>query len=453
MQVDMSKHFSVGQLIKFSLPSVAMMIFTSIYTIVDGLFVSNFVGKTALAAVNIVFPMIMVLATVGFMMGMGGSALVGRARGEGDEERACRTFSLLIYFSIAAGIVLTIVGFLIIEPFSAAFGATGQMLDDCVVYGRIILAVEMPYILQFAFQAFLITAGKPNLGLAFTLTAGCMNIVLDALLVAVFDMGLVGAAIATDASILVGGVGPLIYFFSNNSSFLRLGKTRVNWRTIGHACTNGSSEMVANIAMSVVTMVYNAQLMALIGENGVAAYSVIAYVAMIFNAMFVGYSMGTAPLMSFQYGASNRAEMRSLFSKGIKVIAVLGVAMLVASQLMASTLSQIFVGYDVELFELTRDAFSHYAIAFLLMGFSIYGSALFTSLSNGLVSAVISFVRTFVFEVGAILLLPMLFGPSAIWYSIVVAELCSVIMTAGFEIRLGRRYGFAGRELSSAAER
>ena len=445
MTVDMSRHFTTGALLKFTAPSIAMTVFASLYTIVDGVFVSNFAGKTALAAVNFIFPFIMILSSVGLMIGTGGSAIVAKTRGEGDDEGANRAFSMLVWFAVAVGVVLAVAGFLLTEPVAAALGAQGQMLADATLYGRMLFLSLPFFMLQYAFQSFFVTAGKPQLGFAVIVAAGVANIALDALFVGALGWGLAGAALATNIGEVIGGGLPLVYFLRRNTSFLRLRPARPEWRVIGKACANGSSEMVANVAMSLVGMLYNFQLLRYVGEDGVAAYGVIMYTGMVFGAIFMGYAMGSSPLMSFQYGARNHREMRSLLMKSLGLIAAGSVAMFVAGQVLAEPLSRIFVSYDAALLELTVHGYRVYALCFLLMGFSIYGSAFFTSLGNGLVSALISFLRTLVFETASVILLPLWLGVDGIWLSVTVAELASVAVTVTFMVALSGHYGYRKR--------
>lgn len=450
MPIDMSQHLTWPQLLKYVLPSIAMMTFTSVYGIVDGFFVSNFAGKTALAAVNFIMPVATILATVGFMIGTGGSALVSQARGEGDEQRARHHFSLLVYAAAAVGTVLAACGFALVPVLAEAMGAQGPMLADSVTYGRMMMLTLPFFVLQYVFQSFFVAAGKPQTGFFVILGAGVANIVLDAVLVGGLGWGLEGAALATNISQVIGGGVGLIYFARKNDSFLRLSRCTFEPRVLGRACLNGSSEMMSNVAASLVAVLYNLQLMRYLGEEGVAAYGVIMYVVMIFAAVFMGYAMGSAPLMSYQFGAGNTREMRSMLKRGLAFIGLSGVAMFVLAQLLARPIALMFVGYDEGLTELTVGAFRIYSFAFLLMGFSIYGSSFFTSLGNGTGSAAISFLRTLVFEVGAIILLPMLIGASGIWASINFAELASVAVTALLMVRLGKRYGYLG---SSRADR
>lgn len=442
MDIKLSESFTYKKLLRFTLPSIVMMIFTSIYGVVDGFFVSNFVGKTPFAAVNFIMPFLMILGAIGFMFGTGGSALVSKTMGEGNPEKANRIFSLLVYVSTACAVVIAIVGIALLRPLASLLGAEGEMLENCVRYGRIILIALPAYVLQFEFQSFFVTAEKPQLGLAFTVAAGVTNMVLDALLVAVFPLGLEGAAAATAISQAVGGLAPLIYFARPNKSLLRLTKTRLDGKILLKTCTNGSSELMSNISMSLVGMLYNVQLMKYAGEDGVAAYGVLMYVNMIFLAAFIGYSVGTAPVIGYHYGAQNHAELKSLLSKSVRIISVFAVCMFALAEVLARPLASIFVGYDAGLTELTVRAFSIFSFAFLFAGFSIFGSSFFTALNNGLISAAISFLRTLVFQIAAVLILPLILGIDGIWYSIVVAEVVSVIVTAIFIFTKRKKYGY-----------
>lgn len=439
--VDMSKHFTTADLLRYTAPSMVMMVFTSIYTIVDGFFVSNFAGKSAFAAVNLIMPFIMILSTVGFMVGSGGGALVAHQRGAGNEAKANSYFSLIIWFALVLGITCALIGFFAMEPVARLLGASDELLPTCVLYGRISMVSLPLFILQYAFQPLFSTAGKPTLGLVITVLSGCTNIVLDFVLVGWLNMGVAGAAWATVASEYVGGLLPLIYFLMPNSSFLRLGKAQIELRVIAKTCANGSSEMMTNIAMSVVAILYNWQLIKMLGEDGVAAYGVIMYVGMIFGAVLMGYAMGSAPLMSYQNGADNRVEKRSLLRHGLAIMGIGGVVACAAAQLLAPLVASVFTSYDANLMALTVHAFRLYSIAFCLMGFSTFGSSLFTSLGNGVVSAVISFARTLIFEAGAVMLLPMVLGADGIWLSVLVAEIASTTLVFACILGFGRFYG------------
>lgn len=440
--IKLSDHFTVGRLLRFTFPSIVMMIFTSIYGVVDGFFVSNFAGKTAFAAVNFIFPFLMILGTVGFMFGTGGSALVSCTLGARDEQRANRIFSLLIYVSIVLGIIIAALGIVFLRPAARLLGADGEMLENSVLYGRIILLALPAYILQMEFQSFFITAEKPQLGLWVTVASGVTNMVLDALLVGVIPLGLMGAALATALSQLVGGIIPLFYFFRPNTSLLRLGKTRIDGLALLRTCTNGSSELMSNVSMSLVSMLYNIQLLNYAGENGIAAYGTMMYVNMIFLAAFIGYSIGTAPVIGFHYGAQNHRELKGLLRKSLGIISVFSACMLFAGFLLAAPLSRLFVGYDPELMELTVNGFHIFALSFLFAGFAIFSSGFFTALNDGLTSALISFLRTLVFQIAAVLLLPLAWGISGIWWSIVAAEAMAVITASVFLIIKQKKYHY-----------
>ncbi|MCH5163876.1 MAG: MATE family efflux transporter [Clostridiales bacterium] len=440
--IQLSDHFTYKKLLRFTLPSIVMMIFTSVYGVVDGFFVSNFAGKTPFAAVNFIMPFLMILGSAGFMIGAGGSALISKTLGEGDNEKAKRVFSLLVYVTLIGGVIIAVLGIIFIRPIGALLGAQGSMLDDCVVYGRIILIALPFFMLQNEFQTFFVTAEKPQLGLIVTVIAGVTNMVLDALLVAVLKWGLVGAAVATAASQLVGGVVPLVYFFRKNSSLLKLGKTSFDGRALGKTCFNGMSELLSNISMSIVSMLYNMQLLKYIGEDGVAAYGVLMYVNFIFFAIFIGYSVGSAPIVGFNYGAKNYDELKNLRKKSFIIMGVLSVVLFGVAELLATPLAKLFVGYDAALTELTVRAFFICSFMFIFGGISVYGSSFFTALNNGVVSAIIAFMRTMVFQVAAVMLLPLIMGIDGIWLSIVVAEAMSMLITIIFVIALRKKYNY-----------
>ena len=441
-EIQLSDHFGYGRLIKFVIPSVMMMIFTSIYSIVDGFFVSNFVNKTAFAAVNLIMPLLMILGAVGFMIGTGGTAIVAKTMGMGDKVLANRYFSFLTYFTIISGVILAVLGIAFARPVAHLLGAEGEILDYCVLYARLVLLGLPFFMLQNVFQSFFITAEKPKLGLWVIVAAGVTNMVLDALLVAVFQLGLAGAALATAISQLVGGVIPLIYFGRKNTSTLKLGKTEFYGKTLLHTCTNGSSELMSNISASVVTIFYNAQLMRFAGEDGIAAYGAIMYVSFIFAAIFIGFVMGSSPIVSFHYGAGNTDELKSLFKKSLAIVSVTSVIMTVSSLLLASPLSELFVGYDRGLYELTVHGFLIFSFVFLTMGINIFGSAFFTALNNGVISAIIAFLRTLVFQIASVLILPEFFELDGVWFSIIVADVLSFVVTACFLVAKRKKYNY-----------
>lgn len=443
MRIQLSDHFTYNKLLRFVFPSITMMVFTSIYSVVDGLFVSNFAGKTAFAAVNLIMPVLMGMGTVGFLIGTGGSAVVAKTLGEGKREKANAYFSMLIYVTIAIGAILTVISFIFIRPISELLGASGQMLDYCVLYGRILISFQTAFMLQCAFQNFMVVAEKPKFGLLITVGSGLTNIVLDALFVAVFKWGIAGAAAATVISQVVGAVVPIIYFSRKNNSLLRITKPIFDFKILLKVCTNGSSELMTNLSASLVNILYNFQLMKIAGENGVAAYGVIMYVNFIFSAVYFGYAIGSAPVVSFNYGAANSKELKNLFKKSLFITGLFGFLMVTFSQLSASPLAKWFVGYDAELFELTAHGFKVYAISFLISGFNVFSSAFFTALNNGAVSAAIAFMRTLVFQLIAILVLPVLFGIDGVWFAIVAAELSALIVSIIFFIAKRKKYKYA----------
>lgn len=443
-QIQLSDHFTYGRLIRFTIPSIGMMVFASIYSVVDGFFVSNFAGKTPFAAINLIYPFLMILSTVGLMFGTGGSAIVAKTFGEGDQEKANKYFSLFVYLVFVLGVVFAVLGIVFIRPIAQLLGADGEMLENAVLYARIILCALPFNVLQLLFQSFFVTAEKPQLGLAVTVSSGVTNMVLDAVLVILLpqEYKLAGAAIATAMSQVVGGVVPLFYFGRKNSSILRLGKTALDGAAIVKAAVNGSSEFMSNISMSLVGMLYNLQLLAYAGENGVAAYGVMMYVSMIFAAAFMGYTIGTAPITGYHYGAGNHKELKSLLRKSLCMIGIFAIVMVVCAEILADPLARIFVGYDAELMELTVWGFRIFSLSFCFMGYAIFASGFFTALSDGVTSAVISFLRTLLFQVAAVLILPAVFGIDGIWFSIVVAEFMAVVLGGIFLILKRNRYHY-----------
>ena len=440
--IRLSDHFTYGKLLCFTLPSMVMMVFTSIYGVVDGLFVSNFVGKTAFASVNLVMPFVMILGGMGFMIGTGGTALVSKILGEGDPENANRTFSMMVLFTLALGAVLSGIGIAFMGPVARFLGATDAMMADCVLYGRIVTGFTFAFMLQNVFQSFFIAAEKPKLGLKVTVAAGVTNMVLDALFIAVFKWGVAGAALATGLSQCVGGVLPLVYFLQPNTSLLRLSPTRLRIRPILAACGNGSSELMSNISSSLVSMLYNFQLMRLAGEDGVSAYGVLMYVQFIFISLFVGYSIGCAPVVGYHYGAQNHGELKNLLGKSVLLMGGGGVVLTALAMALAQPMAHLFVGYDTGLFALTVHAFRLFAWSFLLAGFNIFTSGFFTALNNGAVSAVISFLRTLVFQSASVLILPVFFGVDGIWWAITVAEVFAFLISGMFLLLKRNKYHY-----------
>ena len=430
--IQLSDHFTCGKLLRFVLPSIVMMLFTSIYGVVDGLFVSNFAGKTPFAAINLIMPFIMVLGGIGFMIGTGGTALVSKVMGEGEAEKANRYFSMMILFTAIVGAILTVFGLVFMRPVALFLGATEEMLPDCVLYGRIVIGFTGAFMLQNVFQSFLIAAEKPKLGLLATVAAGVTNMALDALFIAGFHWGVAGAAIATGLSQCVGGLFPLIYFLRPNTSKLRLVRTKLEPRVLAGACANGSSELMSNISSSIVSIIYNFQLLKFLGEDGVSAYGVLMYVQFIFVAIFIGYSIGCAPIVGFHYGAQNHDELKNLLRISVRLMIGAGAALTALAFALASPLAKIFVGYDEGLYTLTCHAFRLFAFAFLFAGFNIFASSFFTALGNGLISAAISFLRTLVFQTSSVLLLPAILDVDGIWYAITVAEFFATVISLVF---------------------
>ncbi len=442
MKIKLSDHFTYSKLLRFVFPSIIMMVFTSIYGVVDGLFVSNFAGKTAFASINLVMPFVMILGGIGFMIGTGGTALVSKVLGEGKKEKANEIFTMMIIFTLLLGALLSVIG-VISMPWVAKFlGATEEMIADCVIYGRIVTGFTVAFMLQNVFQSFLIAAEKPKLGLLATVLAGITNMALDAIFIIVFKWGVAGAAIATGLSQCVGGIFPLIYFSRKNSSLLRLTKTKLEIKPILNACGNGSSELMSNISSSVVSMIYNFQLMKYVGEDGVSAYGVLMYVQFIFVAIYIGYAIGCAPITGYHFGARNHNELKNMLRKSSFLSAVSGVVLTILAIALSSPLAKLFVGYDEELYELTRHAFRLFAYSFLLAGFNIFTSSFFTALNNGAVSAAISFMRTLIFQTSSVLILPIFLGVDGIWWAITVAEFFAFILSLIFLFAKRKKYNY-----------
>ena len=441
-KIQLSDHFGYKKLAGFTIPSILMMIVTSIYGVVDGFFISNFVGKTSFAAVNFIMPFLMIVGTFGFMFGTGGSALIAKTMGEGDDEKARRIFSFITYVTIISGVLITIVSIIFLRPIASFLGADGSMLEDSVIYGGIIL-IALPFLMvQYAFTSLVVAAEKPKLGLIITIIAGVTNFIGDVLFMVVLKWGVIGAALATAIGQIVGGVIPLIYFARKNSSRLKLGKLKWDGKALLRTCTNGSSELMSNISMSIVGMLYNAQLLKYAGENGVAAYGTIMYVNFIFIAVFIGYAVGVSPVISYHFGAGNKNELKGLLKKSLVLILSSSAVMFVIAKFLATPLTKIYVGYDAQLLEMTVHAFDIYSFSFLFAGVAIFGSAFFTALNDGLTSALISFLRTLVFQIVAVLLLPLVWELDGIWMSIIVAEFMAVVVTVIFFAAKRKKYKY-----------
>jgi putative MATE family efflux protein len=443
MRIQLSDHFTYKRLLRFTVPTILMMIFTSLYTIVDGFFISNYVGKTAFAAINLTMPILMGIGTIGLMIGAGGSAIVTKTLGEGLKKRANQYFTMLVYAGAILSFLLGVIGFVFARPIFSSFGATEELLENCMVYGRILMITSPTFVLQMSFLSFFVAAEKPGLGLKVTIIAGLTNIILDYFLIAVFHWGVVGAAVATLIGQMAGALIPILYFSKQNSSLLKFEKAQFNGLVLFKALINGSSEMVTHVSASIVTILYNLQLMKMAGENGVAAYGIIQYITFLFTSMFMGYSIGSAPIISYNYGAKNHFELKNIFRKSLKLLLFASLILTLTSEILKEPIINIFASYDEELFRLTFHGLGIYLLAFLIMGLNIWISAFFTALNNGIISATISLLRTLVFQVLAILLLPKILGPNGIWWAIIMAESLSLLVTISFLIIKRKHYHYA----------
>lgn len=441
MNIQLSEHFTYKKLIQFTIPTIIMMIFTSIYGVVDGLFVSNCVGSDAFASVNLIMPALMILGAIGFMIGTGGSALVSKTIGEGNKEKANQYFSMLLYVVTIIGFIFTVIGLWVMEPVAKLLGAEGNLIEICVTYGRTLIIALIPFMLQNYFQSFLIVAEKPRMGLVISIITGVLNMILDFLFIYVFKMGVFGAALATGISQLIGGIVPLIYFIKKSEN-LKLVKTKFELKPILQACVNGSSEMVTNISMSVVNMLYNLQLMKYAGADGVVAYGIIMYVSFIFSGTYMGYSIGSAPIVGYHYGAENTEELKSLLKKSLKLLIITSVVMTAIGELLAKPLAGIFVSYDVNLLDMTTNAIRIFSISYLISGINIFASSFFTALNNGVVSAAISFLRTLLFQIAMIFILPLIWNLNGIWLAIVFAEVLALIVSIIFLVVNRKKYQY-----------
>ena len=440
--IKLSDHFTYGRLLRFTLPSVAMMIFTSIYGVIDGFFVANYVGETPFAALNLILPYVLIFLAFGTMFGVGGSALVAVILGEGDRKKANEIFSLVVYIMIGLGATVTVIGIVSAEPVAILLGADEEMLPYCVSYARICFGGAIPLILQYEFQSFCIVSEKPRLGLVVTIAAGVTNMVLDWLLVGVLGMGLDGAAYATVIGSAVGGVIPLVYFILPNSSLLRIGKAKWYGKDVIKVITNGSSEFLTEVSLSIVSMLYNIQLMKYAGQDGVAAYGVIMYLSYLFVGFFFGYSMGASPIIGYHYGAKNDSELQNVYKCSMRIMVIASVIVVALCVIFARPLGMIFVGDNEYLLEMTTTAIRIYSLCYLFAGVNIFGSALFTALNNGLISALISFMRVLVLQIMFVLVLPILFGLIGVWMSVIAAELGALFITIGCMVKYRKRYHY-----------
>lgn len=443
MRIQLSDHFTYKKLLRFVLSPILMMIFTSIYGVIDGLFISNYVGEHAFEAVNLLWPVLMILGSIGFMIGAGGTAIVSKLLGEGNKEDANRYFSLFIFVTILGGVFFAALGEILIPYIPNWLNASEKNYGYCVLYGRYLLAAIPFFMLQNVFQAFFTTAEKPLLGFIVTAIAGCTNILFDGVFVGAAGFGVSGAAIATVASQAVGAVIPIIYFSVKNNSLLRLGKPKFKWKVLLNACINGSSEFVNNVSSSIVSIVFNLQLISLVGGAGVSAYGVLMYVNFIYISIFIGYSIGVAPLIGYNHGAGNKEELKNIFRKSMVLVAIFGVLMTALALGLARPVSWLFVGKYHEVYKMTVDAFYIVSFLFLFAGFSIFASSMFTAFGNGLISALISFLRTIVFQIAAVLILPIWFGLTGVWVSTLVSDVLAMLTAMLFVILMRKKYGYA----------
>lgn len=443
MNIQLSEHFTYKKLIKFTIPTIIMMIFTSIYGVVDGIFVSNYAGADEFAGVNLIMPFLMILGSIGFMIGTGGSALVSKTMGEGNKDKANEYFSMLIYIVTSAGLILSVVGFIFMEQIARLLGAEGNLIDICTTYGRTLVVALIPFLLQNCFQSFLVVAEKPKMGLVISIISGIINMILDFLFIYVLKMGVFGAALATLISQFIGGIIPIIYFVFSKNTSLKLVKTKIKLKPILSACANGSSEMVTNLSMSLVNMLYNLQLIKYAGNNGVVAYGIIMYVGFIFSGTYLGYSIGSAPIIGYHYGAENKEELKCLLKRSLKLIIITSIVMTGLAELLAKPLGSIFVSYDAELLDMTTNAIRLFALSYLISGINIFTSSFFTALNNGFVSAAISFLRTLVFQIAMIYILPAIIGINGIWLAVVVAEILALFVSIIFLVKNRKKYEYA----------
>ncbi|MDY5730547.1 MAG: MATE family efflux transporter [Eubacteriales bacterium] len=442
MQITLDSHFTYSKLVRFTLPSIYMMIFTSLYTIVDGFFVSNYVGGMALAAITLIFPPLMIIGAVGFMFGTGSTAIIGKLLGEERPEDAKAFFTAMLITVFGVGIAISVLGQILLPWLATLLGATGEIYSYSIIYGRYLLLAMPMFMMQNLFQAFFVVAEKPKYGFYTTLAAGVTNIVLDYVFIAVWHWGLEGAALATALGQTVGGIIPLFYFARKNTSRLQMVKPKLSWQMLINTCTNGISELLSSITGSVISVLYNYQLLHYIGANGIASYGVLMYVGFVFAAISIGYAIGSAPIISFHYGAQNHKELHNVYSKSIRLNIYAGIAMTVLSFVLAKSIAQIFVGYDEELLNITIKAMRIYALSCLLSGFNIFVSSFFTALSNGLISAVISTLRSLVFSIGSVLVLPLLFGFEGIWYSFILTDVLTFTVSVLYLLSQRKRYHY-----------
>lgn len=447
MPVSISEHFTYRKIARATIFPIMLMVFISLYSVVDGIFIANCSNNNAFAAVNLIFPLIMIIGSIGFMLGTGGTALVSKYLGEGNKDKANKTFSLIIYTTFVFGVIFSIIGFFLVKPVvnlmaSLSLDSTEEMKEYAVLYGRVMMLGQIAFMMQNVFHSFFMVAEKGKMAFLFTLIAGISNIIFDALFIAVLKMGILGAALGTIIGYVIGGIGPLIYFIFKKDLPIRLCRTNIDFKDLFQAIYNGMSEFISNIAMNLVSVIYNAQLLKAFGVNGISAYGIIMYLSFVFAAIFIGYSIGMAPAVGYNYGAKNNKELRNILRKSMRAMLVLGIAMFTLSVSTAYPFAYLFSRGEKELIDLTVHATLIYSLAYLAFGFSMFSSSFFTALNNGAVSTIISLTRTLVFQIGMILLFPLIFGPNALWWALVVGELLNVVLDSIFLLINKKKYGY-----------
>ncbi|UDN61258.1 MATE family efflux transporter [Clostridioides sp. ES-W-0016-02] len=437
----LAKKFTFTSLLSFAIPNVIMMISLSMYIIVDGMFISRLLGTIALSSTNMVYPAISFEMAVAIMVATGGSAIVARKMGEGKQEEARKNLSFLIIVEIFIGIFIAIIGNLFIDEIILFLGASSIQAPLCITYAKILFSFAPAFFLQTAFQTFLVTSGKPTLGLIVTLLAGVVNIVLDYIFMVPLNMGIAGAAIATGLGYCIPAIVGLAYFFFARNNPLHFVKPELNWNVLFRSCTNGSSEMVTNLANAVTTFMFNYTFLQYYGENGVASITIILYFQYIFTAIYFGYSNGIAPIISFKYGHGDKKQLQDIFKNSILFLIISSIVSNILIHLTITKSLTIFTSINSDVYNITLYGFSFYSLAFVIMGFGIFSSAMFTAFSDGKTSAIISFSRTFIFILGAILILPNIFGEIGVWIAVPVAEFLGLFISLLFLIRK-KHYGY-----------
>ena len=442
MSNSISKDFGFFSLLQFALPTMVMMVFMSLYTIVDGIFLSRLVGSNALSALNIVFPIINILMAIGIMLATGGSAVIAKKLGEGKEEEARRDFTFLIVAGVAGGLLMMAIGTIFLEELCKVLGSTKILLGDCKTYLQISLFFAPACMLQLLFQTFFVTAGRPNIGLTMTILGGVTNILMDYVLMGPAQMGIAGAALATGFGQLVPAIIGLLYFsFSRHSLFFTMPKA--DFKMLLQSCMNGSSEMVSNLSSAIITYLFNIIMLRLLGEDGVAAITIVLYGQFLFNALYLGFSMGVAPVISFNYGSGNRQLLQKVYGICLKFVPVSSLIVAILALLFTPVIVGIFTSREEGIYEIAVHGFFLFSFNYFLAGMNIFASAMFTALSNGKISAIISFARTFIFIAICIILLPFVLGVNGVWIAVPVAEFLTLFLSCFYLIHYKKVYGYA----------